>query len=70
MEDGIVPHHVIRDNYFTRPYTHYDENGSAINGQETIRIGTSGYSMSEAGCTVSGNHFYQCHGERAEGQSG
>ena len=66
MEDGIVPHHVIRDNYFTRPYTHYDENGSAINGQETIRIGTSGYSMSEAGCTVSGNHFYQCHGERAE----
>ena len=66
MEDGIVPHHTISNNYFTRPYTHYDDNGSAKNGQETIRIGTSTYSMSDAGCTVSGNHFFQCHGERAE----
>lgn len=66
MEDGIIPHHTISGNYFTRPYTHYEDSGSAKNGQETIRIGTSGFSMSEAECTVSGNHFFQCHGERAE----
>lgn len=66
MEDGIVPRHTISGNYFTRPYTHYDDKGSARNGQETIRIGTSDYSMSDAECTVSGNHFFRCHGERAE----
>lgn len=66
LEDGIIPSHVIKDNYFTRPYTHYDENGKAKNGQETIRIGTSQYSMTDGACTVSGNYFYNCDGERAE----
>ena len=66
MEDGIVPGHLIADNYFTRPYTHYDDKGKARNGQESIRIGTSDFSMSDAGCTVRGNHFYRCNGERAE----
>ena len=66
MENDIVPGHLIADNYFTRPYTHYDDAGKARNGQEAIRIGTSDFSMSDAGCTVRGNHFYRCHGERAE----
>ena len=66
MEDGIVPAHTIKDNYFTRPYTHYDDNGKARNSQESIRIGTSDFSMNKASCTVTGNHFYRCHGERAE----
>ena len=66
MEDGIVPYHTISDNYFYRPYTHYDENGKARNGQEAIRIGTSDFSMNDAFCYVSGNWFYRCNGERAE----
>ena len=66
MEDGIVPEHRILRNKFTRPYTHYDGNGSALNGQESIRIGTSTYSLNDAKCLVQGNWFYNCHGERAE----
>ena len=66
MEDGIVPAHVIADNYFYRPYTHYDDKGKARNGQESIRIGTSDFSMNDASCIVRGNHFYRCNGERAE----
>lgn len=66
MEAGIVPAHTIKDNYFTRPYTHYDDNGKARNSQESIRIGTSDFSMNDASCVVTGNHFYRCHGERAE----
>ena len=66
MESGIVPSHIIRDNVFTRPYTHYDDKGKARNGQEAIRIGTSDFSMSDGGCTVTGNYFKTCHGELAE----
>ncbi len=62
--DNVTPRHTISNNYFERSTTIY--NGSAINGQETIRIGTSTYSMSDGGCLVEGNHFYQCHGEQAE----
>ena len=66
MEDGIVPRHIIRDNYFSRPYTHYDDAGKARNGQEAIRIGTSDFSLNPGDCLVEGNHFYRCNGERAE----
>ncbi len=66
MEEGIVPGHVIKDNFFSRPYTHYDDKGKARNGQEAIRIGTSTFSMSDGGCTVSGNHFRNVNGELAE----
>ncbi len=65
FEDNKTPEHTIENNYFTRPYTHYD-GSSAENGQEPIRIGTSTYSMSAGRCTVTGNHFYNCHGEIAE----
>ncbi len=66
MEADIIPEHRILNNYFTRPYTHYDDNGKARNGQEAIRIGTSDFSLNPANCLVKGNHFYRCHGERAE----
>ncbi len=66
FEDGIVPTHTIRNNRFTRPYTHYDNNGKARNSQETIRIGTSQYSLTDGNCIVEGNWFYRCDGERAE----
>lgn len=66
LETGVVPSHTITGNSFTRPYTHYDEKGKARNVQETIRIGTSDYSMQDACCTVTDNYFFQCHGEMAE----
>ena len=34
-----------------------------VNGGETIRIGTSDYSMSDASCIVDYNYFYRCDGE-------
>lgn len=66
MEEGIVPRHRILRNRFERPVTLYDDEGKAVNGQESIRIGTSETSMSAAECTVEGNYFYHCHGEQAE----
>lgn len=66
MEEGVVPTHTIKNNSFYRPYTHYDDSGKPRNGQESIRIGTSTYSLNDANCVVSGNHFYKCDGERAE----
>ena len=66
MEEGIVPAHTIKDNLFTRPYTHYDDKGKARNGQEAIRIGTSTFSMSDGSCIVTGNYFKDVNGERAE----
>ena len=66
LEPEIVPEHTIANNRFERPVTLRDAAGKAINGQETIRIGTSDYSMQRAACTVEGNWFYRCHGEQAE----
>lgn len=66
LEEGIVPRHQITANLFTRPYTLYGDDGKALNGQETIRIGDSKTSMSDACCTVKDNYFKNCHGERAE----
>lgn len=66
LEEDVTPRHAIVANHFERPVTLRDDNGKAINGQETIRIGTSTYSMQEAACTVEDNYFYHCHGEQAE----
>ena len=66
LETGVTPGHTIAGNYFERPVTLCDDNGKALNGQETIRIGTSDYSMQEAAGTVEDNYFYHCHGEQAE----
>lgn len=66
LETDIVPEHTIAGNRFERPATLRDADGKAINGQETIRIGTSDFSMQTAACTVEGNYFCHCHGEQAE----
>lgn len=66
LEADIVPRHRIVANRFERPVTLYGDDGKAVNGQETIRIGTSDTSMQDAECTVEGNWFYRCHGEQAE----
>ncbi len=66
LETDVVPRHTIANNRFERPATLRDANGKAINGQETIRIGTSDFSMQPAACTVEGCYFYHCHGEQAE----
>lgn len=66
LEADIVPRHRIVANHFERPVTLYGDDGKAVNGQETIRIGTSDTSMQDAECTVEDNWFYHCHGEQAE----
>ncbi len=58
--------HTISGNSFTRPTSLYGSDDKALNGQETIRIGTSDYSMQAAECVVEGNYFYHCHGEQGE----
>ena len=59
MEDNLISNHTIENNYFSRPHSIDD----GANGQETIRIGTSDYSLEPANCTVRGNYFYKCNGE-------
>ncbi|WP_418982732.1 polysaccharide lyase 6 family protein [Alistipes sp.] len=66
LETGTTPRHRIAGNSFSRPVSLYGSDGKAINGQETIRIGTSDFSMQQAACTVEENYFYHCHGEQAE----
>lgn len=66
LEEGVTPRHRIAGNSFSRPATLAGGDGKALNGQETIRIGTSEYSMQQAACTVEENYFYHCHGEQAE----
>ncbi|MDE6857932.1 MAG: polysaccharide lyase 6 family protein, partial [Alistipes sp.] len=66
LEADIVPRHRIVANRFERPVTLCGDDGKPLNGQETIRIGTSDTSMQDAECTVEDNWFYHCHGEQAE----
>lgn len=61
-----APAHRILKNHFERPVTLFSADGKMINGQETIRIGTSSTSMQQGACTVEGNYFFRCHGEQAE----
>lgn len=58
-----APSHIIRNNIFTRPRPMLNERGGALNGQETIRLGTSDVSLSSAGCLVESNLFDRCSGE-------
>ncbi|CAN0572680.1 unnamed protein product, partial [Laminaria digitata] len=56
-EDSQNNNHVIRNNYFgPRPVF-----GS--NGGETLRIGTSHYSLTHSGTLVENNYFDRCSGE-------
>jgi poly(beta-D-mannuronate) lyase len=63
MESGIIPRHKILNNYFSRPTTLLESDGSKKNGQECIRIGTSDYSLNRAECLVANNTFYRCDAE-------
>ena len=62
VDPQVVSAHRIHGNYFTHPFS-LRENGSAVNGQEMIRIGTSAVSMSKAACEVYDNYFSMCDGE-------
>lgn len=55
--DGQPNYHQIDNNYFGYRPLHGD------NGAETIRIGTSDYSMSDSYTTVEYNYFERCNGE-------
>ncbi len=63
LEKDIIPSHKILNNYFTRPHILYESDGSKMNGQECVRIGTSDFSMQRADCLVEGNTFYRCDSE-------
>ncbi len=63
FEKDIVPCHIIEGNRFSRPRSNLDEKGECINGQETIRIGTSHFSMQNGRCIVRNNFFEDCNGE-------
>ncbi len=60
---GIVPEHIIENNYFGYRIANLDSNGSELNGQEIIRIGDSNTSMQYANCLVRNNFFDKCNGE-------
>ena len=62
--EGHKVHHVLKDNFFWRPYVIRDGKGGRLNGQECIRVGSSTWSLkSDAGCVVTGNWFWHCDGE-------
>ncbi len=63
LTSGIEPKHLISQNYFGYRNSNLDPSGSAINGQEIIRVGDSSTSMQTASVTVSGNFFEKCDGE-------
>lgn len=63
FEKDVVPSHTIEANYFSRPLKMLGQDGKAINGQETVRIGTSSYSMQSSKCIVRSNYFFRCNGE-------
>jgi poly(beta-D-mannuronate) lyase len=63
LESGVVPAHIISQNYFGYRNSNLDANGDELNGQEIIRVGDSSTSMQTASVTVSGNYFEHCNGE-------
>jgi poly(beta-D-mannuronate) lyase len=60
---GIIPAHIIENNYFGYRNPNLDSNGNELNGQEIIRIGDSATSMQYANCIVRNNFFEKCNGE-------
>ncbi len=63
LQSGIIPNHIIDNNYFGYRNANLDKEGDEINGQEIIRIGDSSTSMQTAGVIVSNNFFERCSGE-------
>ena len=62
-KDEAAPQHIIRNCHFSRPHAVLNERGGRINGQETIRIGTSDVALQRAECVVENCYFEQCNGE-------
>ena len=60
---GIVPNHIVDQNYFGYRNSNVDSTGAALNGQEIIRLGDSSTSMQTAGIQVTNNFFEHCNGE-------
>ncbi len=59
LKNGVAAHHTISDNYFLNRI-----NGpNADNGLESIRIGDSKTSFTNAHCVVAFNRFENCDGE-------
>lgn len=63
LTSGIIPAHVIENNYFGYRIANLDDKGDELNGQEIIRIGDSKTSMQYANCIVRNNFFEKCNGE-------
>ena len=63
LTSGIIPNHIIEQNYFGYRNSNLDANGAELNGQEIIRVGDSSTSMQTAGVQVVGNFFEHCNGE-------
>jgi len=63
LQSGVVPNHIIDQNYFGFRNSNLDATGAELNGQEIIRVGDSSTSMQTAGVVVSNNFFEHCNGE-------
>ncbi|MDD4971476.1 MAG: chondroitinase-B domain-containing protein [Paludibacter sp.] len=63
LVNGVTVNHIIAQNYFGYRNSNLDANGTELNGQEIIRVGDSGTSMTTASVTVQGNFFEHCNGE-------
>lgn len=60
---NVANNHRIDSNYFGPRPILVDLNGTPVNGGETIRVGTSDYSMNDSYTTVEYNYFDRCNGE-------
>ncbi len=63
LVNGVTVNHTISNNYFGYRNSNLDATGAELNGQEIIRVGDSGTSMTLANVTVKGNFFEHCNGE-------
>ncbi len=60
---GIIPNHIVDQNYFGYRNSNVDATGAELNGQEIMRLGDSSTSMQTAGIQVTNNFFEHCNGE-------
>jgi poly(beta-D-mannuronate) lyase len=63
LQAGIVPNHIVDQNYFGYRNSNVDSMGAELNGQEIMRLGDSSTSMLIAGIQVTNNFFEHCNGE-------
>lgn len=63
LQTGIIPNHIVDQNYFGYRNSNVDSTGAELNGQEIMRLGDSSTSMLTAGIQVTNNFFEHCNGE-------